>query len=71
MQLFQTIRNTLEIIAKSYFCVAVGSNFIKSYRIYQYFCFVENIKKWTTQFPANLPCKAIKQQAPLNLMGGV
>jgi hypothetical protein len=25
MQLFQTIRNTLEIIAKSYFCVEVGS----------------------------------------------
>jgi hypothetical protein len=25
MQLFQTIRNTLEIIAKSYFCVVVGS----------------------------------------------
>jgi hypothetical protein len=25
MQLFQTIRNTLEIIAKSYFCGVVGS----------------------------------------------
>jgi hypothetical protein len=25
MQLFQTIRNTLEIIAISYFCVATGS----------------------------------------------